>query len=134
MTFKVHIRLHCVLFTDTSIVALEHICATLLIFSLALITGDKPLKLVFKENPQLRGRGAYQNAKESPLSRERFAAGDKERINDTEKGDSIAVFGWESSRFDFKLSYWIREYCQKTDSGLTRHAGFIWNQTRFSAW
>lgn len=40
-----------------------HIWLMLLIFSLALITGNKPLMPALQENPQLCDKGAYQNAR-----------------------------------------------------------------------
>lgn len=115
--------------------ALEHISITLLIFSLALITGDKPLKPALQENLQLCDRGAYQNAR-----RAGFGFGNLSRLG-VKRPESLkwyrnmcfsffkeqrkrergawkkrglnCCFGSVSSGYEFKLGYWIREYCCK---------------------
>lgn len=102
-----------------------HIWVTLLIFSLALITGNKPLMPALHEKPQLCDRGAFPNARKpgfpgslSQLGVKRQKArdyaeicasvfqgaeGKRERLN--------CCFGSASSGFEIKLGYWISEHC-----------------------
>lgn len=104
-----------------------HIWLMLLIFSLALITGNKPLMPALQENPQLCDKGAYQNARNpgfpgslSQLGVKRQKARDYAEMcasvsrGAEGKGEGLnCCFGSASSGFDIKLGYWISEHCLK---------------------
>ncbi len=110
-----HLTLMCVIYRrhiKLCIAALEHISVTLLIFSLALITGDKPLKPALQENPQLCDRGAYQNARKAGLLRNVSQLGVKRQkaINDREICASVFQVGSrkrEGSEKGIELLFWF---------------------------
>lgn len=61
-----HLPLLCLIYRQHFTFQLvDHISVTLLIFSLAVITGNKPLKPALQENPQLCDRGAHQNTRKA---------------------------------------------------------------------
>lgn len=124
---KWHIQPWWVLFTDFS-VSLVRTSASLLVFSLAKITGNQPLKPALRENPPIMWRRSASKCTRRRLSCERFTAGGKatesykwqinmsfchsrsgarERILGGGERDSITVLVFVSS--EFRLGYWISQ-------------------------
>lgn len=61
-----HLPLLCVIYRQhITFQLVDHISVTLLIFSLAVITGNKPLKPALQDSPQLCDRGAHQNTRKA---------------------------------------------------------------------
>lgn len=92
----------------------EHISATLLIFSLVVITGNKPLKPALQENPQLCDRGAHQNTRKASFPGNAPQPGVKRQkaINGREKLASViwvagGVGAWGGAEKGTQLLFWF---------------------------